>query len=117
MTGAGAPEPSSAPAPALDQQFRQQLARTDISKLLQQDNEDTVACDLLIQTCELFLRHLALPNAIEAIVKPDPDRKKPSLHARLSFTFMTRATASSITASAFSDIRMRPRSSRASRRR
>lgn len=87
MTGAGAPEPSSAPAPALDQQFRQQLARTDISKLLQQDNEDTVACDLLIQTCELFLRHLALPNAIEAIVKPDPDRKKPSLHARLSFTF------------------------------
>jgi hypothetical protein len=36
---------------------------------------------------ELFIKQLALPDAIDAVVKPDPDRKKPSLHARISFTF------------------------------
>jgi hypothetical protein len=75
------------PPSALDQEFRQQVARADISKLLESDNEDTIACDLLVQTCELFLRHFAWPEAIDAVVKPDPDRKKPSLHARLSITF------------------------------
>lgn len=83
----GGKEPMPAPPAMLDHEFRQQIDRADISKLFEPGNEDTIACDLLIQTCELFLRHFAWPNAIEAVVKPDPDRKKPSLHARLSFTF------------------------------
>lgn len=83
----GGKEPLPPPPATLDQEFRQQVDRADISKLLEPENEDTIACDLLIQTCELFLRNFAWPNAIEAVVKPDPDRKKPSLHARLSFTF------------------------------
>jgi hypothetical protein len=83
----GGQKPLPPPPPTLDQEFRQQVARADISKLLEPGNEDTIACDLLIQTCELFLRNFAWPDAIEAVVKPDPDRKKPSLHARLSFTF------------------------------
>ena len=83
----GGKEPMPPPPATLDHEFRQQIDRADISKLLEPGNEDTIACDLLIQTCELFLRHFAWPNAIEAVVKPDPDRRKPSLHARLSFTF------------------------------
>jgi hypothetical protein len=33
------------------------------------------------------LKQLSLPDTLDAGVKPDPDRKKPSLHARISFTF------------------------------
>jgi hypothetical protein len=76
-----------APTPALDQQYERYLARADISGLLESQNEDAIARDLLIKGCELFLRHFKLPDSIDAVVKPDPDRKKPSLHARLSFTF------------------------------
>ncbi len=83
----GGPGPIRAPAPELAQEYRQQFARADISGLLGSDNGDSIACDLLIKTCELFLRHFGLPDSIDAVVKPDPDRKKPSLHARLSFTF------------------------------
>ncbi|MGH8628488.1 MAG: hypothetical protein ACREYC_25565 [Gammaproteobacteria bacterium] len=79
--------PPSVPPPGLDQEFQRQVARADISGLLEKGNEDTIACDLLIYACELFLSHLGLPDAIDALVKADPVRKKPSLHARLSFTF------------------------------
>lgn len=78
---------SSPSRPGLDKELQRQVARAEISGLLEKDNEDTIACELLIHACELFLRHLDLPDAINALVKPDPDRKKPSLHARLSFTF------------------------------
>jgi len=83
----GGPRPLLAPAPGLDQEYRQQFARADISGSLESNNGDAIACDFLIKTCELFLRHFGLPDSIDAVVKPDPDRKKPSLHARLSFTF------------------------------
>ena len=73
--------------PALDQEYREQFGRGHISGLLDVDNADTIACDLLITTCARLLRHFALPDAIDAVVQPDPDRTKPSLHARLSFTF------------------------------
>jgi Helicase HerA, central domain len=74
------------PTPTLEQEYRQQLAGVDTSGLLEPDSE-TVACALLLKSCELLLRHLGLPDSIDAIVQPDPDRKKPSLHARVSFTF------------------------------
>jgi hypothetical protein len=84
----GAPDPAPpATLPKLDQEYRDQLACADISDLLDADNSDTVACDLLIATCERLLRHFGLPDSIDAVVQPDPDRKKPSLHARISFTF------------------------------
>ena len=70
----------------LDDEFQRQLACADISGLLAKENEDNMTCQLLIQGCELFLKQLALPDTIDAVVKPDPDRKKPSLHARVSFT-------------------------------
>jgi Helicase HerA, central domain len=82
-----APAPLPTAPAGIDQEFRQEIASADISSLLQKENEDTIACDLLIQACELLLRHFALPDTIDATVKPDPDQKKPSLHARLSFTF------------------------------
>jgi hypothetical protein len=87
LAGIGGSEPIPTAVPALDQEYRQQLVRADVSGLLDTENGGTVACDLLIKTCELFLRQFTLPNSIDAVVKPDPDRKKPSLHARLSFTF------------------------------
>ncbi len=75
------------PAPGLDQEYRQEIANAEIPAFLEQDKGDTSACDLLIKACELLLRHLQLPDSIDAVVKPDSDRKKPSIHARLSFTF------------------------------
>jgi hypothetical protein len=83
----GRPEVVLPPSPDLDEEYERQLMRADISGLLESDNADTIARELLIKTCELLLRHFELPASIDAIVKPDPDRKKPSLHARLSFTF------------------------------
>jgi hypothetical protein len=82
-----APAPLSTPPAGLDQEFQQEVASSDISSLLEKESEDAAACDLLIRACELLLRHFNLPDAIDAGVKPDPDRRKPSLHARLSFTF------------------------------
>ena len=81
------PPPPPPPPPGLEQEFQRQFVGADISGLLEKENEDTVASDLLIHACELLLRHLILPDTIDAVVKPDPDRKKPSLHGRLSFTF------------------------------
>ncbi|MFY9625431.1 MAG: AAA family ATPase, partial [Rhodoplanes sp.] len=81
------PPPPPPPPPGLEQEFQRQFVGADISGLLEKENEDTVASDLLIHACELLLRHLVLPDTIDAVVKPDPDRKKPSLHGRLSFTF------------------------------
>ncbi|MGO9682594.1 MAG: ATP-binding protein [Beijerinckiaceae bacterium] len=71
----------------LDEEFQRQQASADITGLLDHENEDTLASDLLIRACELFLNQFSLPDSIDAIVKSDPDRKKPSVHARLSFTF------------------------------
>jgi hypothetical protein len=78
-------------SPGLDQEYQQQIANAQIPVFLEQDKGDTVGCDLLIKTCELFLRHLQLPDSIDAVVKPDSDRKKPSIHARISFTFHSEA--------------------------
>jgi hypothetical protein len=87
LAEAAASAPAAAQTEALDDEFQRQLACADISDLLTKENEDGMTCQLLIQGCELFLKQLALPDAIDAVVKPDPDRKKPSLHARISFTF------------------------------
>lgn len=87
LAEAGAPPLLDLPTHKLDEEFQRQFACADISGLLGNENEDTIACGLLIRACELLLRHLGLPDAIDAAVKADPDSKKPSLHARLAFTF------------------------------
>jgi hypothetical protein len=81
------PTPLPQASTGIDQSYRQAIASSEISGLLQKESEDTTTCDLLIQTCELLLRHFTVPDVIDANVKPDPNRRKPSLHARLSFTF------------------------------
>ena len=78
---------SMTPADSLDRAFREALARADLSFVLDVASEDTVGCALLLRVSELFLRQFRLPDSIDAIVQPDPDRKKPSLHSRVSFTF------------------------------
>ena len=85
-------EPSVAPIPAtlpsgLDQEFEQQIASADIAGLFDNEREDTLAWELLFEACDLYLKQLLLPETMDAVVKPDPDRKKPSLHARIVFTF------------------------------
>src|SRR5262249_12073413 len=82
-----APVPPPSRTEGLDQEFHRLMASADISGFLEKENEDGTGCGLLIQACELFLQHLDLPENIDGIVKPDPDRKKPSLHSRLTFTF------------------------------
>ncbi len=81
--------PASVPQSSvvIDEKFQQEVACSEISSLLERENDDTTTCDLLVQMCDLLLQHFALPDAIDARVKPDPNRKKPSLSARLSFTF------------------------------
>ena len=83
----GGPATELARAPGLDQEYQRQVANAKIPVFLEQDKGDATACDLLIKACELFLRHLQLPDLIDAVVKPDSDRRKPSIHARISFTF------------------------------
>jgi hypothetical protein len=82
--------PTAAPAPAsseLDRRFRELSEAADISGLLDPEGEDAAAASLLVHACELYLGHVDLPESLDAIVKPDPNPKKPSLHARLSFVF------------------------------
>jgi hypothetical protein len=80
--------PIPAPSrPNLDQRFEEEKMRADVSGWLDGENEDATASGLLIRICELYLGHLALPDSIDAIVKPDPNPRKPSLHARISFVF------------------------------
>lgn len=71
----------------LDEEFQRQRDYADISGLLEKENEDGIACGLLIDACEVLLKQFAFPDAIDSVVKPDLDRKRPSLHARLAFTF------------------------------
>jgi DNA helicase HerA-like ATPase len=77
------------PQPAdLESDYQRELKRAVITGLLDEDaNESSAISGLLVRTCEIFLGHFSLPDAIDGVVKPDPNTKSPSLHARLSFEF------------------------------
>jgi hypothetical protein len=76
------------PPTNLESDYQRELKRADIAGLLDEDaNESPAISGLLVQTCEILLGHLRLPDAIDGLVKPDPNTKNPSLHARLSFEF------------------------------
>jgi hypothetical protein len=81
------PPPPPPPPPCLDQEFMRETERANISGLLDIDSDDAVSGNPLVHACELFLRQFDIPNTIDAKVEPDQDRRKPVLHARLSFTF------------------------------
>jgi hypothetical protein len=76
-----------APSSRLDQEFERAVAQADIAAVLDKETEDAAGRDLLVEVCGLFLKHLELPEAIDCVVLPDPDHKRPSLHARIAFTF------------------------------
>jgi hypothetical protein len=84
-------ESDSRPVPPptnLESDYQREMKRADIAGLLSEDaNESSAISGLLVQTCEILLGHLRLPDAIDGLVKPDPNTKNPSLHARLSFEF------------------------------
>ncbi len=50
------------------------------------DDEETVGA-LVSQACELYLRHLSLPETIDGESSPDPNPRSPALHAKLVFVF------------------------------
>ena len=81
------PPPESPPSRGMDEEFERRRNAADISLFLDEKNEDAATSELLIGACELFLKQVDLPPTIDAVVRPDPDAKKPSLHARISFTF------------------------------
>jgi hypothetical protein len=70
-----------------DAEFREHLEGADINRLLDQQTEDTLFCDLLNDATAIYVRQLETPDDIEVKVRPDPDRSKPSLHTRLAFAF------------------------------
>ena len=84
-------DPGSRPMPPptnLESDYQRELKRASISGLLDEDaNESPAISGLLVRACEILLGHLRLPDAIDGLVKPDPNTKNPSLHARLSFEF------------------------------
>jgi hypothetical protein len=81
--------PQPAPRRAdLESDYQRELKSADIGGLLDEDANDGLAMSaLLVRTCQIYLGHLSLPDSIDGIVKPDPNSKNPSLHARLSFEF------------------------------
>jgi hypothetical protein len=83
--GETAPRPAP-PAADLEADYQRELRRADPSAWVADEASETPEWGaLLVQTCELLLAHLALPETVDGVVRPDPDPNNPSLHARLSF--------------------------------
>ncbi len=84
-------EPSSLPREpqqnGFEAEFREQSAAASISHLLDHETEDTLFCDLFGDIATVYARHLETPDDIDVTVQGDPDKKKPSLHTRISFIF------------------------------
>ncbi len=49
--------------------------------------DEAANAERLVHVCELLLGHLDLPDSVDGEVKPDSNRRAPSLHASLSFVF------------------------------
>jgi hypothetical protein len=80
--------PAAGPVPPIfDREYEHRRSAAPIHALLDPETEDTKAGDLLVDACAILLRHFDLPDDVDTDVQPDPDRRRPSLHARLSFTF------------------------------
>ena len=90
----------------LDQVYQSELKAAVIANLIDAEGEDQFR-ELMDGTLRLLEKHYDLADDVDSEVQHDPDQKRPSLHGRLSFTFLARAVASSTIVSASSNIRMR----------
>jgi hypothetical protein len=71
----------------LDQVYQSELKAAAIANLIDADGEDQFR-ELIGGTLRLLQKHYDLPDDIDSEVQRDPDQKRPSLHGRLSFTFL-----------------------------
>lgn len=86
--GEAAAPPADGPVPpTFDREYEHRRSAATIHALLDPETEDTKAGDLLVDAGALLLRHFDLPEDVDAKVQRETSEKRPSLHARLSFTF------------------------------
>jgi hypothetical protein len=72
----------------LDQAYQSELKVAGIANLVDTEGDDQFL-ELIDQTLRLLEKHYDLPDDIDLEVQQDPDQKRPSLHGRLSFTFLS----------------------------
>src|ERR1700730_12587195 len=72
----------------LDQVYQSELKAAVIANLIDAEGEDQFR-ELIGGTLRLLEKHYDLPDDIDSEVQRDPDQKRPSLHGRLSFTFLS----------------------------
>jgi Helicase HerA, central domain len=71
----------------LDEAFQRELRVAVIANLTASEGEDQFQ-QLIDGNLRLLEKHFDLPDDIDSEVQRDPDQKRPSLHGRLSFTFL-----------------------------
>lgn len=71
----------------LDRVYQNELSTTAVFNLFDAEGEDKFH-GLIDGNLRLLEKHYELPNEIDSEVQRDPDQKRPSLHGRLSFTFL-----------------------------
>jgi hypothetical protein len=72
----------------LDQVYQSELKAAVIANLIDAEGEGQFR-ELIDGTLRLLEKHYDLPDDIDSEVHHDPDQKRPSLHGRLSFTFLS----------------------------
>ncbi len=72
----------------LDEVYQSELKAAAIANLIDAEGEDQFR-ELIDGTLRLLEKHYDLPDDIDSEVQRDPDQKRPSLHGRLSFTFLS----------------------------
>ncbi len=72
----------------LDQAYQSELKVAEIANVIGAEGEDQFP-ELIDETLRLLEKHYDLPDDIDLEVQQDPDQKRPSLHGRLSFTFVS----------------------------
>ena len=82
------PPPREGETAGLDQDYLSELKDAVIAHLIDTEREDQFR-ELIDGTLRLLEKHYDLPDDIDSEVQHDPDQKRPSLHGRLSFTFLS----------------------------
>jgi hypothetical protein len=72
----------------LDQVYQIEFKAAVIANLIDAEGEDQFR-ELIDGTLRLLEKHYGFPDDIDSEVQHDPDQKRPSLHGRLSFTFLS----------------------------
>jgi hypothetical protein len=73
---------------SFDQLYQSELRAAVIANLIDAEGEDRLS-KLIDGTLRLLEKHYDLPDDIDSEVQDDPDQRRPSLHGRLSFTFLS----------------------------